>query len=675
MDRDSLLARRKELAQKKRKLQEDICRLRPRRRDARPWSRARAEYKNAFVVEVACAIWCQSRQREHVLAYANRHPGRGVAAAEALVQKCEAMSVAEVTERLGASGGRRLRALEIARRFLHGAAMHGWVVHQNRCKGLAPTLEAVWRHGQQAVRSEEPLAPAGPPRGASRPLRPHSRFNALRRWRKRFDIRLGRFPAGAAEPPSTLREKAAGPGDSLFVAKFCEAFFGAFFWGRNPGPFSGPPIGPVRGTGPGIRAHSGRGFCFFFVAGGGGKLKFANQKKQATATWQWCNFLHASARPGTTVVNINLDETCIKLSPTPRRGAVAVPRGKSLARVLQTATQKASLALRRSAFTLVALVCDCPRVQEGLPQILVGSEQIFPARLFAAWSQSPRQDNMYFLRQKTGWVNEATLCQIVRLLGRALRRWHNEYSFVVSLDAYPAHLTAPVARAFAQQSLLMLVLPAGTTCLLQPLDTHVFVHLKRFLGQRLERCRLASASGVTTTGQVVQAVVDGVRHVLQEKSWAHAFTDNGLTAGQRGLRRGLLARLELVEAPSVGAALPGLRQLQHSFGDRRSIPLGWLFRCSLLNRGHSDPMGVLAEDRAGEAAEPLGHWQGRLRSGVAGRDQETNQESSHHAVAGRPAQPAEPGETVNSLGQDSHRTSGRAPRGRRLPWTRTVIIE
>ena len=249
MDRDSLLARRKELAQKKRKLQEDICRLRPRRRDARPWSRARAEYKNAFVVEVACAIWCQSRQREHVLAYANRHPGRGVAAAEALVQKCEAMSVAEVTERLGASGGRRLRALEIARRFLHGAAMHGWVVHQNRCKGLAPTLEAVWRHGQQAVRSEEPLAPAGPPRGASRPLRPHSRFNALRRWRKRFDIRLGRFPAGAAEPPSTLREKAAGPGDSLFVAKFCEAFFGAFFLGPESGPIFGAAYRPGKRNG------------------------------------------------------------------------------------------------------------------------------------------------------------------------------------------------------------------------------------------------------------------------------------------------------------------------------------------------------------------------------------------------------------------------------------------
>ena len=413
----------------------------------------------------------------------------------------------------------------------------------------------------------------------------------------------------------------------------------------------------------------------FFAAGGGGKLQFPTQKKQATAAWQWCNFLHASARPGTTVVNINLDETSIKLSPTPRRGAVAVPRGKSLARVLQTATQKASLALRRSAFTLVALVCDCPRVQKGLPQILVGCEQIFPARLLAAWSQSPRQDNMYFFRQKTGWVNEATLCQIVRLLGAALRRWENEYSFVVSLDAYPAHLTAPVARAFAQQRLMMLVLPAATTCVLQPLDTHVFVHLKRFLGQRLERCRLASASGVTTTAEVVQAVVDGVRHVLEEKSWAHAFTENGLTAGQRGLRRGLLARLELGEAPSVGAALPGLRQLQLSFGDRRSIPLGWLFRCSLLNRGHSDPMGSLAGDRAGEADESLGHWHGRLRSGVAGRAQETNDESARQPVGGRPTQGAEPGETANGHGQDSHGTSGRVPRGRRLPWTRTVIID
>ena len=77
---------------------------------------------------------------------------------------------------------------------------------------------------------------------------------------------------GAAEPPSALREKAAGPGRSLF-AKFCEAILGQFFEIRNPGPFSEPPIGRVKGTGPGIRAHSGAGFCLF-VAGGGGELKF-----------------------------------------------------------------------------------------------------------------------------------------------------------------------------------------------------------------------------------------------------------------------------------------------------------------------------------------------------------------------------------------------------------------
>ena len=36
----------------------------------------------------------------------------------------QAMRAAEITWRLGASGGRRSRALESARRFLHGAAMH-----------------------------------------------------------------------------------------------------------------------------------------------------------------------------------------------------------------------------------------------------------------------------------------------------------------------------------------------------------------------------------------------------------------------------------------------------------------------------------------------------------------------------------------------------------------------
>ena len=230
-------------------------------------------------MDVGCAIWCQSRQREHVLAYANRHPGRGVAAAEALLQKCEAMSAAEVTQRLGASGGRRLRALASARRFLHGAAMHGWVVQQNRCKGLAPTLEAVWRHGQQAVRSEEPVDPAGVQRGASRPLRPHSRFKALRRWRQRFGIRLGRFPMGAAEPPSALREKAAGPGRRHFWPKFARRFWPIYFCGPESGTIFGAAYRPCKRTGAG-NAGPFPDRIYLFVADGGGELLFPTKKSR-----------------------------------------------------------------------------------------------------------------------------------------------------------------------------------------------------------------------------------------------------------------------------------------------------------------------------------------------------------------------------------------------------------
>ena len=82
------------------------------------------------------------------------------------------------------------------------------------------------------------------------------------------------------------------------------------------------------------------------------------------------------------MVSINMDETSVKLCPAARPGAVAVPRGHSLAGVLKTTQQKASLATRRSAFTLVAFVCDCPALQAELPQIVVANEQPLSARLY-----------------------------------------------------------------------------------------------------------------------------------------------------------------------------------------------------------------------------------------------------------------------------------------------------
>ena len=50
---------------------------------------------------------------------------------------------------------------------------------------------------------------------------------------------------------------------------------------------------------------------------------------EATATWQWNNFLEGQAALGQVVVHINLDETCVKLCPCVPRGAVAIDGGSA----------------------------------------------------------------------------------------------------------------------------------------------------------------------------------------------------------------------------------------------------------------------------------------------------------------------------------------------------------
>ena len=178
------------------------------RKKRRPWSVARQEYRRPFEMELGCGIWCLSRDREDLVAFATRTDRRVPGLAESLIRTCEDMSEDAIRERLAATDGRRRRARVRAIRILRECRLHAWVLQQNRCKGLAPTMSAVWLYAREAVRRELPGAPAIPEDTAE--IRPHSRFNKLRRWRHRFHIRRGRFPVGEALAPAALEGKARG---------------------------------------------------------------------------------------------------------------------------------------------------------------------------------------------------------------------------------------------------------------------------------------------------------------------------------------------------------------------------------------------------------------------------------------------------------------------------------
>ena len=95
-------------------------------------------------------------------------------------------------------------------------------------------------------------------------------------------------------------------------------------------------------------------------------------------------------------------------------------------------------------------------------------------------------------RQRSGWTNAKLCSLIVARLGAILKEHASEYQPVLFLDALPAHLATPVMDACSRTGILPLVIPAGCTDILQPLDTHIFSSLKARLrelySEALHRC-------------------------------------------------------------------------------------------------------------------------------------------------------------------------------------------
>ena len=116
--------------------------------------------------------------------------------------------------------------------------------------------------------------------------------------------------------------------------------------------------------------------------------------------WKWHNFLESQAPPGRTAVRINMDESPLKFDQVRRtKGLFAMPKAE-LKRKRETFVRPASLALRRSAITLIAFVCDDAATQKLLPQLVVGNRQMLSRSIAAKYRL--RADSVYVLSRPSG---------------------------------------------------------------------------------------------------------------------------------------------------------------------------------------------------------------------------------------------------------------------------------
>lgn len=313
---------------------------------------------------------------------------------------------------------------------------------------------------------------------------------------------------------------------------------------------------------------------------------------------------------------------------------------------------------RRCYLTHVALICDRPDIQPLLPQVIIANESTMPAALMPTL-RAACPANVYLVRQKSAW-NNADLCsRIVRWLRLALSSFLSVLQPVLLLDAVRVHTAPQVLRACIDCKIWLVLVPAKTTWLMQPLDTHAFMAFKTYLRQAYQEARIAAAMADLDIGRFLNCVYESIRLVLQGRRWLRAFCDNGFGAGQRELSLRILRQLQIdaggrVEIPFTR---PSLDQLRSCFPRRSVIPAALLWRPFDDTSAAVVPVSLsaAARPRRAFASEPLLQL-GRTRAAHRAA------QASHAAV-------------VNEASLEAVSVAPLVARGMRLPRARVVVEE
>ena len=257
--------------------------------------------------------------------------------------------------------------------------------------------------------------------------------------------------------------------------------------------------------------------------------------------WKWYNYSEARCGQGKRLLRVNVDETSIcqwlqatcgnvMKGVTTRAGSVQ-PRAK------------VARGNMRRYLTYAAFVCDEQSLQPCMPQVVIANEGALRVGDLAALKQRA-EANQVVWREKSAWMTNALFRKCIDLMLTLLGPVEvTQRHIVLFFDAARAHTHEAVLRHCTRKGLQVVLIPAKSTSLLQPLDTHVFSQLKHMLRKRYCAAQLLARRTVLPVAVVVMLVWATGKTVLEEQSWRHAFCENGFGDHQLGVRRRLRSAL------------------------------------------------------------------------------------------------------------------------------------
>ena len=317
--------------------------------------------------------------------------------------------------------------------------------------------------------------------------------------------------------------------------------------------------------------------------------------------WVWTNFWHHHFAPDKSIVYINLDESSCKLWTTPYRGLLTASTHQKK-KHRQEPRQHVSLARRRQAFSLIAVLANDSMFQNILPQFcIVNAHTLSIAD--TTWLERTQQDhNVFVHRRGSARLKAKDLANIIRQIGRVLAPWRRTHAFIFSLDACPTHWTDVVAHAAAESNLAIVLIPPLTTSILQPLDVHVFHHMKRAARYGLEQLQGEHPGEELRARDIIYMWSKTIRNTLNSQNWKRAFESCGFGGDDTHVGKRCREQTHLSETKYISTHLPTLEDLQRCSTSRSRLPIGWWFHLAL--KSHTMSKGAAMATTSAEPDVP-----------------------------------------------------------------------
>ena len=245
--------------------------------------------------------------------------------------------------------------------------------------------------------------------------------------------------------------------------------------------------------------------------------------------WRWLT----DNLVGANTVVVNMDETSVQHEYSAKKGFVC-----NLATEAVNSAHGFFLPMKepatRSHTTLVAMVTPDAEMQPYLPQILIPNHDRTSKAEYTHYAQLGQPILVW--KNCTGWVDTGLMCDILTQLRRCVRDQRGAgCQIVLLLDSASQHVSGKVLRHAAQLRIILVLVPAQCTWLLQPLDVEVFLHFKEDLRKRQTLERLEAEDAIINAPARIRILGETIRKILVEANHAKAFARTGLASAAQNV--------------------------------------------------------------------------------------------------------------------------------------------